>query len=115
MKSSKSSKISLWGSSSSKAALLDVPSVERMKRMSGGSSDSLDYANRWRSHTRSRPVTAIRNSVQLDVGKWSHSEISGPAPKFLSGSAVAGCRCDRIRTPLRSNRHNFSLGYRNRL
>ncbi|MQL72889.1 hypothetical protein Taro_005261 [Colocasia esculenta] len=49
------------------------------------------------------------------VGKRSHSEISGPAPKFLSGSAVAGCRCDRIRTPLRSNGHNFSLGYRNRL
>ncbi|MQM22571.1 hypothetical protein Taro_055625 [Colocasia esculenta] len=32
------------------------------------------------------------------------------APKFLSGSTVAGCRCDRIRTPLRSNGHNISLG-----
>ncbi|MQL71834.1 hypothetical protein Taro_004180 [Colocasia esculenta] len=49
------------------------------------------------------------------VGKWSHSEIYGPATKFLSGSAVAGCRCDRIRTSLRSNRQIFSLGYQNRL
>ena len=57
----------------------------------------------------------IHNWYFDPVGKWSHSQISGSAPKFLSGSAVAGCRCDRIRTPLRSNRHNFSLGYRNRL
>ncbi|MQM15173.1 hypothetical protein Taro_048108 [Colocasia esculenta] len=49
------------------------------------------------------------------VDKWSHSEISGPTPKFLSGSAVAGCRCDRIRTPLRSNMHNVSLAYQNYL
>ncbi|MQM23650.1 hypothetical protein Taro_056717, partial [Colocasia esculenta] len=53
-------------------------------------------------------VTTIRNwhSETVDrapVGKWSHSEISGPAPKFLCGSAVAGCRCERIRTLLRSN------------
>ncbi|MQM17450.1 hypothetical protein Taro_050422 [Colocasia esculenta] len=47
------------------------------------------------------------------VGKWSHSEISGPAPKFLSGSAIAGCRCDRIRTPPRSNSSD-SLDYVNR-
>ncbi|MQM12526.1 hypothetical protein Taro_045444 [Colocasia esculenta] len=32
-----------------------------------------------------------------------------PAPKFLSESVVAGCRCDRIRTPLLSNEHNFLL------
>ncbi|MQM16219.1 hypothetical protein Taro_049170 [Colocasia esculenta] len=57
----------------------------------------------------------IKNRHFDPVGKWSHSKISGPAPKFLSGSAVASCRCDRIRTPLRSNGHNFSLGYRNRL
>ncbi|MQM23861.1 hypothetical protein Taro_056931 [Colocasia esculenta] len=57
----------------------------------------------------------IQNRHFDPVGKWSHSEISGLAPKFLSGSADAGCRCDRIRTPLRSNMHNISLGYRNRL
>ncbi|MQL90440.1 hypothetical protein Taro_023022 [Colocasia esculenta] len=56
----------------------------------------------------------IQNWHFEPVGKRSHSEISGPAPKFLSGSAVAGCRYNRIRTPLRSNGHNFSLGYRNR-
>ncbi|MQM01429.1 hypothetical protein Taro_034190 [Colocasia esculenta] len=57
----------------------------------------------------------IQNRHLDSVDKWSHSEISGPAPKFLSGITVAGCRCDRIRTPLRSNGHNFSLGYQNRL
>ncbi|MQM22640.1 hypothetical protein Taro_055694 [Colocasia esculenta] len=57
----------------------------------------------------------IQNRHFDPIGKRTHSEISRPVPKFLSGSAVAGCRCDRIRTPLRSNRHNFSLGYRNRL
>ncbi|MQM15177.1 hypothetical protein Taro_048111 [Colocasia esculenta] len=30
-------------------------------------SDSLDYANRWRCHTRSRPVIAIGSRVQLDA------------------------------------------------
>ncbi|MQM10801.1 hypothetical protein Taro_043701 [Colocasia esculenta] len=49
------------------------------------------------------------------IGTRLHSEISGPAPKFLSESVVAGCRCERIRTPLRSNRHNIQLGYQNRL
>ncbi|MQM21242.1 hypothetical protein Taro_054278 [Colocasia esculenta] len=57
----------------------------------------------------------IQNRHFDPVGKWLHSEISGPAPKFLSGNAVSGCRCDRIRTPLRSNRYNVSLSYRNRL
>ncbi|MQL85940.1 hypothetical protein Taro_018475 [Colocasia esculenta] len=38
------------------------------------------------------------------------SEIFGPAHKFLTGSVVAGCRCDRIRTPLCSNGNNFPLG-----
>ncbi|MQL84104.1 hypothetical protein Taro_016625 [Colocasia esculenta] len=52
----------------------------------------------------------IQNRHFDPVGTRSHSEISGPAPKFLSGSMVAGCRCDRIRTPLRSNGHNFPLG-----
>ncbi|MQL84090.1 hypothetical protein Taro_016587 [Colocasia esculenta] len=32
----------------------------------------------------------IQNRHFDPVGKWSHSEISGAAPKFLSGSAVAG-------------------------
>ncbi|MQM02602.1 hypothetical protein Taro_035381, partial [Colocasia esculenta] len=30
-------------------------------------SDSFDYANRWRSHARSRPVTVIGSRVQLDA------------------------------------------------
>ncbi|MQL74753.1 hypothetical protein Taro_007118 [Colocasia esculenta] len=49
------------------------------------------------------------------VGRRSDSEISGPATKFLSGSVVVGSRCDRIRTPLRSNGYNFPLDYRNRI
>ncbi|MQM12525.1 hypothetical protein Taro_045445, partial [Colocasia esculenta] len=57
----------------------------------------------------------IRNRHIDPVGTRSHSEISGPTPKFLFGSMVAGYRCDCIRTPLRSNRHNFPLGYQNRL
>ncbi|MQL82982.1 hypothetical protein Taro_015482, partial [Colocasia esculenta] len=57
----------------------------------------------------------IRNRHFNPVGTRSHSEISSPAPKFLSGSVVAGCRCDHIRTPLRSNGHNFPLGYQNHL
>ncbi|MQM15801.1 hypothetical protein Taro_048748 [Colocasia esculenta] len=57
----------------------------------------------------------IRNPHFDPVGTRSHSVISGPAPKFLSRSVVAGRRCDRIRTPLRSNGHNFPLGYRYRL
>ncbi|MQM21847.1 hypothetical protein Taro_054892 [Colocasia esculenta] len=48
--------------------------------------------------TREAP---IQNRHFDPLGKWSHLEIFGPAPKFLSGSAVAGCRSDRIRTPLR--------------
>ncbi|MQM14305.1 hypothetical protein Taro_047236 [Colocasia esculenta] len=52
----------------------------------------------------------IQNRHFDSVGIRSHSEISGPAPKFLSRSMVAGCRCDRIRTPLRSNGHNVPLG-----
>ncbi|MQL78679.1 hypothetical protein Taro_011128 [Colocasia esculenta] len=55
----------------------------------------------------------IRNRHFNPVDTRSHSEISGPAPKFHSGSVVAGCRCDRIWTPLRSNRHNCPLGYQN--
>ncbi|MQM01131.1 hypothetical protein Taro_033888 [Colocasia esculenta] len=57
----------------------------------------------------------IRNRHFEPVGTRSNSEISGPAPKLLSGSVVAGCRCDRIRTPHRSNGHNFPLSYWNRL
>ncbi|MQM23132.1 hypothetical protein Taro_056194 [Colocasia esculenta] len=57
--------------------------------------------------TREAPIP---NRYFDPVSKWSHSEISGAAPKFLPGSAVADCRCHRIRTPLRSNGNNFSLG-----
>ncbi|MQM19527.1 hypothetical protein Taro_052534 [Colocasia esculenta] len=62
--------------------------------------------------TREAP---IRNRHLDPVGTRSHSEIFGLTPKFLSGSVVVGCRCDRIRTPLPSNGHNFPLGYQNRL
>ncbi|MQM15034.1 hypothetical protein Taro_047971, partial [Colocasia esculenta] len=41
------------------------------------------------------------------VDTRSDSKIFSLAPKFLSESVVAGCRCDRIWTPLRSNGHNF--------
>ncbi|MQL92111.1 hypothetical protein Taro_024739 [Colocasia esculenta] len=57
----------------------------------------------------------IQNRHFDPVGTRSHSEISGPAPKFRSGNMLAGCRCDRIRTPIRLNRHNFPLGYQNHL
>ncbi|MQM01750.1 hypothetical protein Taro_034510 [Colocasia esculenta] len=57
--------------------------------------------------------TPIRNRHFDPVGIRSHSEIFDPAPKFLSGSLVAGCRCNRIRTSIRSNGHNFLLGCRN--
>ncbi|MQM01738.1 hypothetical protein Taro_034509 [Colocasia esculenta] len=56
-----------------------------------------------------------RNRHFDPVGTRSHSEISGPAPKFLSGNLVAGSRYNRIRIPLRSNRHNFPHGYLNSL
>ncbi|MQL91772.1 hypothetical protein Taro_024389 [Colocasia esculenta] len=46
---------------------------------------------------------AIRNWHFDPVGTRLDSKISGPVPKFLSRSVVAGCRCDRIRTPLCSN------------
>ncbi|MQL91773.1 hypothetical protein Taro_024388 [Colocasia esculenta] len=58
---------------------------------------------------------AIQNRHLDPVGTRSDSEISGPTSKFLSGSVVAGCRCDRIWTPLRPNGHNFPLDYRNYL
>ncbi|MQM01639.1 hypothetical protein Taro_034396 [Colocasia esculenta] len=57
----------------------------------------------------------IQNRHFDPVGKRSDLEISGPALEFLSGSVVAGCRCDRIQTPLRSNEHNFPRSYQNRL
>ncbi|MQM23095.1 hypothetical protein Taro_056156, partial [Colocasia esculenta] len=47
------------------------PTVSPIPRFFG-SSDSLDYANRWRSHTQSRPVTAIRSRVQLDARSPPH-------------------------------------------
>ncbi|MQM07686.1 hypothetical protein Taro_040532, partial [Colocasia esculenta] len=69
-----------------------------------------------------RPVIATARKAPFQnrhfdsVGtRRSHSDISGPVAKFLSGSVVASCRCDRIRTPLRSNGHNYPLGYQNRL
>ncbi|MQL85609.1 hypothetical protein Taro_018141 [Colocasia esculenta] len=62
--------------------------------------------------TRESP---IRNRHFDPAGTRSDLEISGPTPKFLSGRVVAGCRFDRIRTPIRSNEHNFSLGYQNHL
>ncbi|MQM15016.1 hypothetical protein Taro_047953 [Colocasia esculenta] len=52
----------------------------------------------------------IPNRHFYPVDTMSDSEISGPAPKFLSGSVFTGCRRVRIRTPLRSNGHNFPLG-----
>ncbi|MQL77113.1 hypothetical protein Taro_009533 [Colocasia esculenta] len=55
----------------------------------------------------------IRNQHFDPVGTRSDSEISSPVPKFLAGSVVAGCRCDHIQASLRSNGHNFPLGYRN--
>ncbi|MQM07714.1 hypothetical protein Taro_040549 [Colocasia esculenta] len=58
-----------------------------------------------RSQPLARPKFGIGTSTRSD------SEISGPAPKFASGSVAAGSRCYRIRTPLRSNGHNFPLGY----
>ncbi|MQL92114.1 hypothetical protein Taro_024732 [Colocasia esculenta] len=73
------------------------------------------------SYTFGRTLISIRPAIQTaretpiqnrhfdTVGTRSHSEISGPTPKFLFGSVVAGCRCDRIQTPLRSNGHNFLL------
>ncbi|MQM04880.1 hypothetical protein Taro_037681 [Colocasia esculenta] len=57
----------------------------------------------------------ILNRHSESVGHGLGSVIYCPAPKFLFGSLVAGCRCDRIRTPLRSNGHNFQLNYQNRL
>ncbi|MQM00670.1 hypothetical protein Taro_033405 [Colocasia esculenta] len=57
----------------------------------------------------------IRNRHFDRVDRRSDSVIFGLASKFLSESVVAGCRCDRMRTPLRSNRHNFLLSYRNHL
>ncbi|MQM13155.1 hypothetical protein Taro_046076 [Colocasia esculenta] len=55
----------------------------------------------------------VRNRHFDPVDTRSDSEIFGPAPKFASGSVAAISRCNRIRTPLRSNGHNFPLGYRN--
>ncbi|MQM17006.1 hypothetical protein Taro_049971 [Colocasia esculenta] len=52
----------------------------------------------------------IQNRHFDPVDTRLHLEISGPPPKFLSGSVVAGCRCDRKPTPLRSTEHNFLLG-----
>ncbi|MQM03483.1 hypothetical protein Taro_036271 [Colocasia esculenta] len=43
------------------------------------------------------------------VSTRPHSTISDSAQKFLSGSVVAGRRCARIRTPLRSNRYRNHL------
>ncbi|MQM21307.1 hypothetical protein Taro_054345 [Colocasia esculenta] len=57
----------------------------------------------------------IQNRHFNPVSTRSDSEISSSAPKFGSGSVVAGSRCDRIRTPLRSNGYNFPLDYQNRL
>ncbi|MQL77118.1 hypothetical protein Taro_009536, partial [Colocasia esculenta] len=65
-------------------------------------------------------LTAIRTAYESPiwnrhfdpVGAGSDSEISDPVPKFLSGCVFVGCRCDRIRTPLRSN-GNVSLDHVN--
>ncbi|MQL85907.1 hypothetical protein Taro_018439 [Colocasia esculenta] len=48
---------------------------------------------------RGRNSTAERNRHFDPVGSRSHSEIYGPAPKFHSGSVVAGCRCDAYKHP----------------
>ncbi|MQL76817.1 hypothetical protein Taro_009217 [Colocasia esculenta] len=45
----------------------------------------------------------FRNQHFDPIETKSDSKISGLAPKFLFGSVVAGCRCDRIRTPRRQS------------
>ncbi|MQL85893.1 hypothetical protein Taro_018417 [Colocasia esculenta] len=76
---------------------------------------SYPFSKTWifvRTGIRTAHVSPIRNRHFDPIGTRSDSEISDLAAIFLPGSVVAGCRCNRIRTPIPSNGHNFPLGNR---